>query len=1048
MNSTGGPQMKPESRSHTLLSITRAKAKMYEYSIPEKDHIEIRRDPSGLFTLTIGLLGDLTAHSNLESIDEKYLSDLAENLVFSAHFFDSYLQSRLRRDLDPYVLLLGSASYYLCGLPGSSLLLAKNLVEDHLDLNCSGLEKFLSWLLQRKVADYSDSSSKLYGECISGISNSLCNFYKAGTDVDDLSQFTSKLRSKAYDAGNPRELFFADIICAIVKKRIENSAWFSLPRYTNIPIEQWSDALKKTSFIKELWPAQHLLGRQGIFKGKSAVIQMPTSAGKTRATQIIIRSAFLAKRTTLAVIVAPFRALCHEIKNSLLEAFHGESVSINELSDVFQSDFDIQELLEENQILVLTPEKFLYVLRHNPEIADHIGLLIYDEGHQFDNGIRGITYELLLTSLKSMVPKGIQTILMSAVIRNADSIGKWLIGEDCELVDGSKLIPTQRTIAFTTWLETRGQLEFINQEDPDKDEFFVPRVIDQQKLNLKGKETKKRFFPDRNDGHTIALFLGLKLITNGSIAIFCGRKPTVASLCEKIVYAYDRGLTINPPFEISDQKEVERLTHLYASNLGDEAIPTRSARLGIFTHHGDTPQGIRLSVEHAMKTGKVKFVICTSTLAQGVNLPIRYLIVTGIYQGIEPISVRDFHNLIGRAGRADQYTEGSIIFADPNIYDERKTHDGRWRWGQVKKLLNPGNSEPCASNLLTIFDPLRSDDHRYSVRISTIKIVSGYINDPQELDKLIERISSKYSDQTFTKEGLENQIAWKINIISSIENYLMANWDESKSELGNEDIVQLASGTLAYFLADEEQKKQLIEIFIMLEHNIEQNVTEASKRKIYGRTMYGVRMSLSIDNWVNQHIEELVAYNKQDKLLTTIWPILFENIQNNTFKKCNPPEALIDIALGWIHGQSYYDLFRVASEADVRIVAKTQKRHIKVDSIIDICDNGLSYDGTLIIGAIAEIIEILRPEDSGETVVRLFELQKRLKYGLSTPISIALYELGFSDRVVSMDLASIIKNTQLDRRSIIRFMKRNEQKFRELLDRYPSYFIERLNNLL
>jgi POLQ-like helicase len=1040
--------MKPENRSQTLLSITRSKAKMYEYSVPEEDHIKIPVDPARLFTLTIGLLGDLAAYINSEDINEDRLKDLKENLVFSAYFFDSYLHSRLKEELDPYVLLLGSASYYLSDLPGSSLILVNRLDQETYDLDCSDLDHLLHWLLKGSLSPYSNGSSKLYGELINGIPEYLIEFYRTGTGDDKLFKLTTDLRKKAYDNGTPRELLLTDVICAIVKKRIENSAWFSLPRYTDIPAEKWSNALVKKTFMRELWPAQHLMGKQGVFKGKSAVIQMPTSAGKTRATQIIIRSAFLTERTTLAVIVAPFRALCHEIRNSLLAAFGGEPVNIDELSDVFQSDFDIQELLGQKQILVVTPEKLLYVLRHNPEIADHIRLLIYDEGHQFDSGIRGITYELLLTSLKSMVPKGIQTILMSAVIRNADSIGKWLIGDDCELVYGRKLIPTYRTIAFTTWLEVRGQLEFIDQEDPDKEEFFVPRVIDQQKLNLKGKERKEQFFPDRNDGQTVALFLGLKLVANGSIAIFCGRKPTVASLCDKIVDAYDRGLTIKPPFELSDQKEAKRLAYLYASNLGDEAIATRSAHLGIFTHHGDTPQGIRLAVEHAMKTRKVRFVICTSTLAQGVNLPIRYLIVTSIYQGIKPISVRDFHNLIGRAGRADQHTEGSIIFADPDIYDERTTYDGRWRWRQFKKLLNPDNSEPCASSLLSIFDPLYSDNLKDKVPINIVEIVSAYINNPKKLDELVEGILSRHANKTFTKEGLENQIAWKINVVASIENYLMAHWDESKPGLGREDIVLLASETLAYFLANEEQKEQLLEIFMMLERNIEQNVTEASKRKIYGRTLYGVRTAINIDNWVNQHIEELVACDGQDKLLTNIWPILFENIQNNTFKKFNPAEILHDIALGWIHGQTYDELFRVASKADVYIMAGTKRRRIKVDHIIDICDNGLSYDGTLVIGAIAEIIELLRPEDSAETVSRLLELQKRLKYGLPDSVNIALFELGFTDRVVSMDLSSILKNTQLDRKSIIRFIKRNEQKVRELLDKYPSYFIERLNNLL
>ena len=146
-------------------------------------------------------------------------------------------------------------------------------------------------------------------------------------------------------------------------------------------------------------------------------------------------------------------------------------------------------------------------------------------------------------------------------------------------------------------------------------------------------------------------------------------------------------------------KEVERLTHLHVENLGADAPASQSAAHGIFSHHGNTPHGIRLAVEHAMRDDLVRFVVCTSTLAQGVNLPIRYLIVTSVYQGMERIKVRDFHNLIGRAGRAGMHTEGSILFADPVIYDKRKARNDKWRWDQVKELLEPRNSEPCISNL-------------------------------------------------------------------------------------------------------------------------------------------------------------------------------------------------------------------------------------------------------------------------------------------------------------------------------------------------------------
>ena len=220
---------------------------------------------------------------------------------------------------------------------------------------------------------------------------------------------------------------------------------------------------------------------------------MPTSAGKTKAVELIIRSAFLAGRTKMAVIIAPFRALCHEIKNGLTEAFRDESIGIDELSDVFQTDYNLLDLLHSHQILVVTPEKLLYVLRHAPDLASHIGLLVFDEGHQFDNGTRGITYELLLTSLKSMIANDAQKVLISAVISNAEAVGEWLSGEP-NVVEGTSLIPTFRSVGFASWLDTLGRIEYVDSQNPEQGEFFVPRVIESYNLGRKERERKDRFF--------------------------------------------------------------------------------------------------------------------------------------------------------------------------------------------------------------------------------------------------------------------------------------------------------------------------------------------------------------------------------------------------------------------------------------------------------------------------------------------------------------------------------------------------------------------------
>ena len=66
------------------------------------------------------------------------------------------------------------------------------------------------------------------------------------------------------------------------------------------------------------------------------------------------------------------------------------------------------------------------------------------------------------------------------------------------------------------------------------------------------------------------------------------------------------------------------------------------------------------------------------------------------------------------------HTEGSILFVDPEVYENRKNSRGKWSWKQIKDLLNPNNSEPCISNLLSIFDPITSDDGKYYIDINAL----------------------------------------------------------------------------------------------------------------------------------------------------------------------------------------------------------------------------------------------------------------------------------------------------------------------------------------
>ena len=211
--------MRPEQKSQLLLGVTRSKGKMLEYGVPAEYHIKITQDPARLFTISIGMLGDLAAGINREQLDPDAVTELRNNLLFSARFFDSYLQSKLNETLDPYLVLLGAASYYLCDLPGSASVLAKRNGNDCPDLDGDGLEALLLWLLQADLFTYFDDWEGPLGKYIDGISRWVLQFFGNGTGEKNLFDLATKLRAEVYESGTPRQLLFGDVIVAVLRKK-------------------------------------------------------------------------------------------------------------------------------------------------------------------------------------------------------------------------------------------------------------------------------------------------------------------------------------------------------------------------------------------------------------------------------------------------------------------------------------------------------------------------------------------------------------------------------------------------------------------------------------------------------------------------------------------------------------------------------------------------------------------------------------------------------------------------------------------------------------
>lgn len=899
-------------------------------------------------------------------------------------------------------------------------------------------------MLLAQWADYPVDVHIFFGKTLGNVARLLASHFHDGSSPTELMITLGALRLRAYAGASARDLLFIDIIAAIIRMRVAASVWTTLPRFTGLTPAQWATAIRRPEFPKELWPSQILLGRAGLFSGASGIVQMPTSAGKTRSVEILLRSSFLSRGTKLAVVVAPFRALCHEIGTSLRHAFREDSVKVNELSDAMQLDF-LQQVAElfgseaptTQHILILTPEKFLYVLRQTPALVTDIGIVVYDEGHQFDSGSRGITYELLLTEIKALLPQEAQTVLVSAVIQNAQAIGEWLIGDSTHVINGSGLLPTARSMAFASWIERLGQLMFYESDNYEHPDYFVPRVIEQQTLIPRPREHTERHFPVKSSSNDIALYLGIRLVARGAIAIFCGRKSTASKIATRAVEIYERGFNVAPPSASADPDELRRMKYLIDEHFGDRSVSSRAAFLGIFVHHGTTPHGLRLSIEYAMQQSLINFVACTSTLAQGVNLPIRYLIVSGIHQGNERIKVRDFQNLVGRAGRSGMHTEGLVIFSDPKVYDERLTES--WKFNASVELLSSNGSESTTSSLLGLLAPFQSSDHKGVLQLTADNLCRLVLSDEVTWPIWAHEVVRLNPQLKLEAKGLVAEIRSRRQLIFAIESYLMANRGNSSFDEFKFAAEKLASSTLAYHLASDVQKPAIKTLFSSVAEYLQQQEPATQKQAIYAKTLLGVKSAKAIEQWVNEKREFLLALDSNESWLAMVWELFAGHSDHKFFHTVEPRSLAIQLAMQWLEGKPYFDLFaHSSSEQGSKPWGIEKRRRLTEDDIVDFCESTLGFECSLVLAAVAQFLFGERGPDESQSALIFF--QKALKYGLPDVQSVSCYESGFADRVVAQRICHAVRADGFSGKFFSTALKSHQERIKTTLKGYPSYF--------
>ena len=471
------------------------------------------------------------------------------------------------------------------------------------------------------------------------------------------------------------------------------------------------------------------------------------------------------------------------------------------------------------------------------------------------------------------------------------------------------------------------------------------------------------------------------------------------------------------------------VTHIRQNITSEQQLVLLSA---VLPHSSNLQNGVKLVVEHALKNKYVSCVVCTSTLAQGVNIPIKYLLVTSIRNGLKLVKARDFQNLMGRTARAGIYTEGSIIITDCKIYDNRTNwkNGGRYLWNDCVKLFDTKLTEPCGSSILSLVQDFNID---YDVTVSGEKFIDIVIDHLDERDFLLDyakKLEKAYlkANPKRTQNLIVQEILLRQDIISNIENYLcLVRSAETLVNDSKKSAVDICTNTLAYAMATEKEKELLIKVFQKIEENIQQYSVEKLSR--YSNAMSGIGLSSLIEEWIVQNELTEKIYTETE-LLYVITELYLQICGDFRYQ-----EHIQSICKKWIDGQTPMEI--------------NNKETIGIAEVESLCNKRISYEMNFLIGNICDLIEVDgENEEQVDQRNILTLLQKKVKYGVPNMTAISICESVFNDRLLAIELAQILSDANIGTDKILNMLKAHSEEIFSCLDSYPEYFKDRLSVLM
>ena len=420
-----------------------------------------------------------------------------------------------------------------------------------------------------------------------------------------------------------------------------------------ILIERYGNVLER------LYPPQIDSLAGGLLSDKNLVISFPTATGKTLLAEICFLEYFLKRPKKKMLYLAPLKALSAE---KLQDFKYLEKIGIKlrlSTGDYDQEDIDWQNF----DLLITTNEKLDSLIRNNPHrFRNDIGLVVVDEIHLLDDFNRGPTLEVAIVKLR-MLNVSIKILALSATISNAEELAQWL---------NASLIQTSwRSVPI---------LEGITIQSDQL--FWFPQ----------NKDVQSVIIPIKN---TIEFLIEDTIKAGGQVLIFTSNRKKTEQLSQKVKDIVSTYLSSREHTLLENS-----LLSLQGSEIKDPAMDLLGSLIpsGVAFHHAGLSSQPRELIESLYRDRLLKVVIATPTLAAGINLPARRVIIESIWRyselssRLEPIKVMEYEQMRGRCGRPQYDSRGETIIIVKNRQEFELVKD--------RYLSNKG-SEEIKSKLAT-----------------------------------------------------------------------------------------------------------------------------------------------------------------------------------------------------------------------------------------------------------------------------------------------------------------------------------------------------------